>query len=78
MNKNPIEVIGAIIAVKEEDSQTSYKDDNYKYMHHINQEFQDILNMVNQGGCARQSISKRIFLESTLFTRSEPIYTHTV
>ena len=73
-NEDPGEVIGAIVAIKKEDSQTSYKDDDYEYMDHNNQEFQDILNMVNQEDCGRQSISKRIFLESTLFTQSEPIH----
>ena len=44
-------MIGAISVVKKEDSQTSYKDDDYEYVDYNNQEFQDNLNMVNWEDC---------------------------
>ena len=47
-NEDPGEVIGAIVAIKKEDSQTTYKNDDYKCVNHNNQDFQDIHNMVNQ------------------------------
>ena len=50
-NEDPGEVIGAIVAIKKEDSQTTYKDNDYNYMDHNNRKFQDILNMVNQEDC---------------------------
>ena len=46
-NENCGEVIGATIAIKKEDSQTTYKDDDYKYVDHNNQEFSGIGDMVN-------------------------------
>ena len=36
-NEDPGEVTRAIVAIKKEDGQTTYRDDDYKYVNHNNQ-----------------------------------------
>ena len=72
-DEDPGEGMKAFFANKKEDSQTTYKDDDYKQIEHFDPVYQGIHDMKNREEFG-QSITYRMFLEATQFTGSAAIH----
>ena len=72
-HEDPGDVIRVVVANKKEDSQITYKDDSYEWIDYTDSVYQCIHDMRNREEFG-QSITARMFLETTLFTGSEPIH----